>query len=193
MLYYRTHASRVGEYPSELVGWVPPTADIQRSENTVGDHRVIAVVPPFVFAPPEDGWTKLYTGWEVANVGEFNPLAHAKLSSKFPCAPVAIDGVTWLLPRVLNDKGVRCFKVTYGGPDFAPQITAEQAQALELAKEARTCHDAGTMPDMPTRAQWAAHLLPLTYCLSSASISLVGISEDLIDATLAVAGGWSAD
>lgn len=193
MLYYRTHASRAGEYPPELVGWVPPAPDVQLSENTVGEHRMVAVVPPFVFAPPVDGWVKLCAGWEVTNVGAFNPLAHARLVSKFQCVPTVVDEQTWLLPRVLTETGTRAFKVIYAGPTFTPQMTLQQSDALDLAREIRTCHEAGTLPDVSTRAQWVARLLPLTYCLSPASLGVVGLSEDLIAATLAVAGGWNAE
>jgi hypothetical protein len=45
---------------------------------------------------------------------------------------------------------------------------------------------------MPVRAKWAASLLPLTYALSVASLAVIGLSDDLIDKTLAVAGGYHA-
>ena len=190
MLYYRTHASRAGESPPEMVGWTPPHAGVQLSEQVIGESRVLAAVPPFVFAAPETGWTKLCQGWEVANVGVFTPLWHAKMSSKFPCAPIEVDGATWLIPRVLNESGTRAFKVVYGGPDFAPRLTLEQQDALDIAREIRTCHDAGVWPEMPVKATWAARLLGLTYHLSPTTIGIVGIPEDLIDAVLGIAGGY---
>lgn len=191
MLYYRTHASRAGELPPELLGWTSASAETTLSENTVGDMRVVAITAPFVFAPPEAGWVKLCAGWEVASVGEFNPLAHANIHSTFQCVPTPIDGKTWLLPVVLNKAGTRGFKVAYGGEDFTPQLTPVQQSALALVQEIRTCHDAGTMPDRNTQALWASRLLPLTYALSSRSIGVLNIlTDDLVDATLAIAGGY---
>jgi len=193
MLYYRTHASRAGELPPELVGWASPNADLSLSENVVGDHRVVAITPPMVFAPPEAGWTKLCAGWEVANTGAFSLMAHAKITTKWLCKPTTFDGEPWLLPVVLNAEGTRAFKVSYGGTDFTPQLTADQVWALALATEIRTCHDGGTMPEVSQRAKWAAQLLGLTYCLSTASIGHLSIlTDETIDAVLASAGGYLA-
>lgn len=191
MLYYRTHASRTGELPPELVGWEPSSSTSTLVDNVVGDHRIVAVVPPFVFAPPTGGWSNLCAGWEVALVGPFDPIAHSRMASSFKCVPTEIDKVTWLLPQVLTSTGVRSFKVVYGGNDFAPILTTEQSKALALATEIRTCHEGGNMPDMQTQAKWAASLLPLTHHLSSGSIgNMCVLNEDLIVATCAVAGGY---
>jgi len=190
MLYYRTHASRAGELPPELVGWSPPCPEPQLAEQTVGEHRVVGVVPQFVFAAPETGWVKLDAGWEIVAVGDFQPLWHARMASKWLVSPLTVDGATWLLPRVLNDKGTRAFKVAYGGWNFAAVLTTEQHTALDLATEIRTAHDAGALPDYPIRAAWAARLLGLTYHLSPTTLGVLGLGEELIDATLAVAGGY---
>jgi len=193
VLYYRTHASRTGELPPELVGWESPCEEACLSENVVGEYRVLTIAPPFVFAPPTEGWVKLCTGWEVASSGVFTSLHHLRLNSKFLCRPTEVDGVMWSLPVVLNAAGSRGFKVVYGGPEFLPTLTGEQVGALVLATEVRTCHEGGNEPEMPLRARWAARLLPLTYCLSEASIATLGIlSDDLIAATNAVAGGYDA-
>ena len=194
MIYYRTHASRAGELPPELVGWSSPSADASLNEAIVGEHRVLAITPPFVFAPPANGWTKLCAGWEIAITGEFNPLHHCKMTSKWVCLPLEVDGVKWLMPVILNHAGSRGFKVVYGGTDFTPQLTADQVWALALAIEIRTCHDAGTVVDMPVKAKWAAQILGLTYCLSATTIGALNIlSDDLIDKVLSVAGGYHAD
>lgn len=191
MLYYRTHASRSGEKPPELTDWRPPNETLSLQESTVGAHRVFTISEPFVFTPPEAGWVPLCPGWEVANVGKFNPLVHAKLASSFSVVPLDIDGQTILFPCVLNEAGSRTFKIRYGGSDFSPLLTDEQTSALQLAKEIRTCHESGKWPEMNVRAQWAARLLSLSYCLSPASIALVGlISDDLILAAEQVAGGF---
>ena len=192
MLYYRTHASRTGERPADLAGWLPPTPDVQISENVVGEHHVFGVVPPMVFAPPSDGWQAIAAGWEVALVGEFNPMWLAKRSSTFPIRIVELEGHSWFMPTVLTADGERAFKVTYGGPEFLPQLTAEQSSAMTLAREIRTAHDAGTLPGMSVRARWAAALLPLAYHLSVKTASAIGLHEDVIAATLAVAGGYHA-
>lgn len=192
MLYYRTHASRTGETPAELLGWKPPVADVQISENVVGEHRVLGLVPPMVFAPPAAGWLPIGQGWEIVLVGGFNPIHLAKRSSTFPVAVVTVGEHTWFFPKVLTDDGERAFKVTYGGPEFMPQLTSEQTLALALASEIRTAHAACTLPEMSVQARWAAGLLPLTYHLSSKTIGAIGIHEDIIAAVLAVAGGYYA-
>lgn len=193
MLYYRTHASRSGERPPELVGWESPSVDAQLNENIVGEHRVMGISPPFLFFPPTSGWQPLTNGWEIVSAGEFSPFSHAKKASTFRCIPYHVDGGDWFLPSVLNDEGVRNFKVRYGGEGFAPILTDEQKKALILATEIRTAHKAGTMPDERVCAEWAAELLTLTHCLSRTSIAIVGLHEDLIDKTLRVAGGYDAD
>jgi hypothetical protein len=193
MLYYRTHASRTGERPPELVGWESPSVDAQLNENIAGDYRVLGICPPFGFAPPTTGWLPLANGWEIASVGDFSPVAHAKKSSSFRCIPYMVEGVHWLLPSVLTEEGTRNFKVRYCGPDFAPTLTTEQSAALVIANEIRVAVNSGTMPEPSICATWAADLLMLTHCLSRVSIGIVGLHEDLIDKTLRVAGGCDAD
>lgn len=193
MLYYRTHASRAGERPPELVGWESPSVDAQLNENIIGEHRVLVIGPPFVFSPPASGWRPLTNGWEIASVGDFSPVAHARKASAFRCIPYQIDGVHWLLPSVLNEEGTRNFKVRYGGAGFSPLFTDEQKAALALATEIRAAYKASALPDTGVCAAWAADLLTLTHCLSRTSIETIGLHEDLIDKTLRVAGGYDAD
>ncbi len=191
MLYYRTHASRVGEMPPELSAWRSTGPNANLNEQTIGEHRVLAITPPFVFAAPDKGWTPIGRGWEAANVGEFNPLDHAKLASTWMCSPADIGGLKWMLPVVLTDTGARAFKVRYGGQSFLPTLTDEQTWAFELAKEVRICHEANTWPSDDVRARWCARLLQLTYCLSVETLAIVGIDEDVVAATLATAGGYA--
>lgn len=191
MFYYRTHSSRAGERPPELDGWVSPSQDANLNEQTIGEYRIVGITPPFIFNPPVSGWVKLAHGWEVASVGAFCATNHAKVSSTFEGIPVILDQ-PWLLPVILTDKGTRAFKVMYGGADFLPMMTAEQSAALAAAIEIRTCHDSGKWPDMSVKARWAAAIIGLTYCVSPTSLGLVGLSEDLIETTLAVAGGFYA-
>lgn len=191
MLYYRTHASRAGEQPTELVGWRPPHADPQLAEQIVGGHRVLGIVPQFVFNPPQSGWVRIDSGWEVATDGDFNPLWHARMASKWAVVPTTIDNITWLLPVVLTADGTRAFKVSYGGPNFNAILTAEQQIALDMAQEIRAAKLANDLPDYPVRAAWAARLIGLTYHLSPTTLGVLGMGEELIDATLAVAGGYA--
>jgi hypothetical protein len=192
MLYYRTHASRRSELPPELVGWESPSVDASLNEQTIGEHRVLAITPQFVFDAPMTGWETLCPGWEVANKGPFSSIAHVNKRSQFFCSVVKIGDEDWLIPSVLTDNGVRNFQVIYGGDDFLPRMTEKQTRALALATEVRTALLSDNLPDFSIRAKWAAEFLTLTYCLSVKSISIVGISEQLIDQTLKIAGGCHA-
>lgn len=190
MLYYRTHASRPEPLPPEMVGWESPSVDANLVTQIVGEHRVVGIVPQFVFAPPDLGWQSIGGGWEVASVGPFVPLHHANRASPFPVLDIAIGSTLWLLPRILTDDGRRAFRVRYGGAGFEPMLTPAQSRALAVANEVRTAHAAGTMPEYPIRAAWAAEALTLTHALSSATLAVIGLDEDVIDATLAVMGGY---
>lgn len=192
MLYYRTHASRVGERPPELLGWSSPFAGAVLTDQVVGEHRILAITPPMVFAPPDAGWLPLCAGWEVSSAGAFDPRACMNTSSAWPCRVFTLGDDRWLLPRVLTSTGTRAFRVTYAGDGFKPSLTKQQEAALALAQEIRACHESGTWPDESVRATWAADLLPLTYALSRRSLALIGIHEDLVAATLATAGGFDA-
>jgi hypothetical protein len=192
MLYYRTHASRVNELPPELVGWESPSADANLNEQVIGEHRVLGITPPFVFAPPKTGWVPLCNGWEVVSEGAFLPFRHLYKKSKFLCRVVLTDDMEWVAPVVLNDNGLRHFPVTYGGVGFKPIFSDKDASALKLAEEIRAAISSNILPDYPIRAEWAAELLGLVYCLSPVSLSLVGLPEKLIDETLQIAGGCHA-
>jgi hypothetical protein len=191
MLYYRTHASRVGDMPPELVGWVSPHVNAALNEQTIGEHRVLAITPPFVFAAPATGWVKLCAGWEVAATGDSDIVQHARTTSPWLVMPRSIAGSTWLLPIVLNEKGTRAFKVRYAGESFEPTMSDEQRAALAVANEARTCHDSGTWPEGNVLATWVANLLPLVYHLSPRSLGVIGLPEDVVTECLAVAGGYA--
>jgi hypothetical protein len=190
MLYYRTHASRPEDRPAELIGWESTSTSANLVSQIVGEHRVVGIVPQFVFAPPAEGWRPIGGGWEVASVGAFDPLHYVNKSSSFFVLDVEMGDKHWLLPRILTDEGVRAFRVRYGGEGFEPQMTPAQSRALALANEVRACHLAGTMPDYPVRARWAAEALSLTHALSVATIAVVGLDEEVIDAALAVLGGY---
>jgi hypothetical protein len=194
MLYYRTKAGIGGGRPPELDGYQSPGPGMDLQECVIDGHRVMGVSPPFRFDPPTAGWVPLdgSPGWQVVSVGDFDPISHIKLRTTWSIAKVVTGGVVWLIPHVLNTEGTRAFKVSYGGPDFCPILTPEQTMAEKLAKEIRTAIDADNLPDMPIRARWAARLLPLAYCLSESSLAVLGMSEDLIDATLRVAAGLYA-
>lgn len=193
MLYYRTSMGQGSTRPPELLGYAS-TGGADLHEATVDGWRVLGVTPALRFDPPADGWEPLAgaAGWQIVSKGPFNPNAHIRTSSRWMVAAAEAGGQRWAVPHVLTPEGLRSFKVAYGGPDFAPQLTAEQQAALALATEIRTAITANALPDIPTRARWAARLLPLVYCLSEGSLALLGMSEDLIDSTLRVAAGLYA-
>jgi hypothetical protein len=193
VLYYKAHISKGGELPAELAGWRSTSFDYSLNEQVDGDTRVVAITEPFIFDKPSHGWIKLGQGWEVASKGQFNPISHLKVSSKWMGRVVEVDGVPWFLPVVIGKSKERLFKVFYGGKDFKPVLSDEQVEFLALANEIRDCHDSGMMPEASVQAFWAARLLTLTYCLSTTSISLLDIlSEDLITEALSLAGGYHA-
>lgn len=191
MIYYRTHASRPESRPAELVGWIPPTGtEYSLGENRVGDWKVLGIVPPMVFAPPEKGWVDIGGGWEVAVSGVFDPMALLKIGTKWKVIPFEDGDVKWGLPVVLTDKGTRAYSVVYGGPDFSPMLTDEQKDAQRIAEDARACCLNGEWPDMPIRARWTARLLTLTYFVSVPTLGAIGVLSDaLIASTLFTAAG----
>lgn len=184
MIYYRTHASRKGCLPTELAGWDSVSVNGGLVDNTVGDHRIVGIVPPFVFNPPSV-WHDCEHGWEVGVYGTTDLMCHVLKSSPFSVLPIDIGGVKMLFPAILNPDGSRAFKVMYGGVDFKPILSAMQSRMLELANEARNAHDV----DMPIKARWAAEILSAVYAISVRTFSVIGLSEDVIDTTISVAGG----
>lgn len=195
MIYYRQPAGLGGGRPPELVGYTSTGRGFDLTENTEEGFRILCIVPPFGFDPPADGtgrWLGICEGWQAAVSGPFDPRAHVRAASPWKVAKINLPGHPWYVPHVLTPEGVRAFKVAYGGAEFSPQLTPEQASALALATEVRQAIDAGTLPDMPIQARWAAQLLPLVYHLSPATLAMVGLPEDLIDTTLRVAAGHYA-
>lgn len=190
MLYYRTHASRPERRPPELEGWAGGVAAYEMAENQHGEHRVIGIVQPLQFAPPEQGWTPIGNGWDVCLVGEFLPAVMANQKSPWKVQTEQHGGNAWFFPIILHPNGSRAFEVRYGGLDFLPMLSEQQAAMVALAGEVKTCMDSGNWPDMSVRARWAARLLSLPYHLSPATIAAAGIlTEGIIAGALMTAVG----
>ena len=190
-LYYRTTPGQGGGLPPELAGYIStgPGADLH--DGIVGGFRVLGITPPMRFDPPAAGWTPLAgsPGWDVVSAGPFDQLAHFRQQTAWKMAQVRVQGSLWAIPHVLCPDGSRAFKVAYGGPDFAPQLTPEQGRAQRLAIEIRTAIQADTLPEVSIQARWAARLLPLAYHLTEGSLAVLGMPEELIDQTLRVTAG----
>jgi hypothetical protein len=184
VIYYRSKLGTVG-LPPELVAYtsVGPGCDLH--DQTVNDHRVVGITPPFRFDPPADGWVRLDDTWQVVAHGEHNSVAHLRAASPWLVQPI---GERWGAPPVLTAAGERAFRVKYGGPTFLPMLTPEQQAALTLAQEVRRAH-AVEMPEMGVQAIWAATFLGLIYHLSPTTLGLIGLPEDVITDTLLVAAG----
>lgn len=191
MIYYRAHADLATRRPPELVDWVSPSVDATLNETIIGVDRVMAITPQFVFAPPEGPWEPLGdSGWFFCQSGAFDLMAHARIACKYQCIVQQIAGMSFILPVITTPTGERAFPVSYGGPDFMPQLTAEQESDLALAIEIRTCISSGNIPAMNRRAKWAARFLTRTYNLSLETIGATGLlTDDLIIAIELAAGG----
>jgi hypothetical protein len=104
-----------------------------------------------------------------------------------------LRGREWAAPRVIDAAGDRVFRVAYG-PDFLPELTAEQYRMLDVAKAARdalTAGAAGTQDvPMTIACRWAADLLGVAYRLPVPAVAALAIMDDgLAAAVLATAVG----
>lgn len=104
-----------------------------------------------------------------------------------------LRGRKWAAPRVIDAAGDRVFRVAYG-PDFLPELTAEQYRMLDVAKAARdalTAGERGTQ-DVPMNVacRWAADLLSVAYRIPVPAVAALAILDDgLATGILSVAIG----
>lgn len=189
MIVY-AHASQQPVTPPWLDGFAPwPGTQVVHRDTALG--HLVGVGDPIVFeCPPARIFSDLDDGWRVALAGPLDPALIYRNPSWCRTAEVVdLLGRTWRAPIILDGDGERDFLVRYGGKDFLPVLSEEQARCEAMAQAARVAVPAGIEMG-PEACRWAAVLLSATYAVPPEAIAALAILDaGLVIGCLAAATG----
>lgn len=123
-------------------------------------------------------WVEIGDGYRVC--GDQPPGELERGDPAWPTIAVAdMRGQAWQAPAVLDEKGNRAFRVSFG-PDWLPALTPAQARAMNLADEVRSAMQSGRDVPMAVCCQWSAEFLSLTHYLSPKVIAACGLLDEAL-------------